>query len=350
MFPHISIIIATYNSERTLDHCLFSIREQRYPQEKIEIILVDAGSTDKTIEIGKKYKCKIINKKEVGAEAAKAYGVKAAKGELIADFGSDNILPEKNWLKKIIRPLIDNNDIIASYPLRYAYRKNDTVFNRYVALFGVNDPIPFYLGKADRQSYLYNNYELKGKIVKEKISHQDTHVRRLMRNFSYFIVEFDTNNLPTVGANGFVIRKKILQKAKVEPENYFHIDVVYDLVKMGYNKFAVVDTSIIHDTADTLFSLLKKRSNYFSKLYLKKKDKRRYHIVSSSDYLKLGLFIFYSLTFIQPLWISSKGYRKKPDIAWLVHPIFCFMIVVIYGYCVLANFSLRYVRALVDEK
>lgn len=313
----LTIIIATYNSERTLEKCLRSIREQNYPQEALEIILVDGGSTDKTLAIGRKYQAKIIKKARVPAESAKSYGLQAAKGELVADFGSDNILPEQDWLKKIIAPFQEKKDIIASYPLRYAYRKEDTVFNRYVALFGVNDPIPFYLGKADRQSYLYQGYQLSGQA-------EDCG--------GYYKVIFNSQDLPTVGANGFVIRKEILKKAQIDPDHYFHIDVVYDLVQQGYNKFAVVKASIIHDTADSLFSLLKKRSRYFSTLYLQKLDKRRYHLVTKKKYGRLLLFIIYSLTWVEPLWISLTGYRKKRDLAWFIHPIFCFLITFVYSW------------------
>lgn len=318
--PTLSIIIATYNSQRTLEGCLKSIRIQDYHQEKIEIILVDGGSTDKTIAIGKKYQAKIIQKPGVPAEAAKSYGFMMAKGELIADFGSDNVLPKKTWLKELIQPLQENKEIIASYPLCYTYRPKDTIFNRYVALFGVNDPVPFYLGKADRQSYFDNGYQLPGEA-------KDCG--------GYYKVTFTPENLPTVGANGFVVRKRVLKKARVDPEHYFHIDVIYDLVCQGYNKFAVIKTSIIHDTADTFFLLLKKRSRYFSSLYLKQFDKRRYHIVTKKDYGNLLLFIFFSLTFVQPLSVSIRGYLRKQDIAWFIHPPFCFLITLVYAQAVL---------------
>jgi glycosyltransferase involved in cell wall biosynthesis len=324
-FPTLSIIIATYNSERTLRRCLKSIRSQDYPQKLVEIILVDGGSIDKTLAIAREYQAKIIQKLGVAAEAAKSYGLKMAKGELVADFGSDNILPKKTWLKEIIFPLSEDKSIIASQ--RYTYRKKDTVFNRYVALFGVNDPVPFYLSKADRQSYLTDKYLLAGKAKD---------------GGAYYQLIFTPENLPTVGANGFVIRKNILKKAKVDPEHYFHIDVIYDLVCQGYNKFAVVKTSIIHDTADTLFSLLKKRGRYFSSLYLEKLNKRRYHLVKEKDIWKLLLFIFFSLTLIQPLFISFLGYRKKRDLAWFVHPIFCLLITLVYAKEVLKKWLKNY--------
>ena len=313
--PSISAIIATYNSERTLDACLESIRKQNYPQKKIEIIIVDGGSNDKTLEIARKYKCKIIIRSGSKAEEAKAYGLQKAKGELIADFGSDNILPEKNWLKKITAPFTKDQRITASYPLYYAYVKTETPFNRYVAMFGVNDPIPYYLNKADKQSCFQKGYKLAGEAVDKG---------------NYFKVKFSAKNLPTVGANGFIIKREILKKAKVDPKYYFHIDVVYDVVKKGYNTFAVVKNSIIHKTGDTLFSLLRKRNRYFTLLYLTRVENRRYHIVSSNNYLKLFLFIIFSLTLIQPSLVSLKGFLKKRDPAWFLHPIFCFTITLIY--------------------
>ncbi len=52
--PSISIVIACYNSERTIEQCLNSIRSQRYPQNKIEIIAVDGGSKDNTLRNDRK--------------------------------------------------------------------------------------------------------------------------------------------------------------------------------------------------------------------------------------------------------------------------------------------------------
>jgi glycosyltransferase involved in cell wall biosynthesis len=53
--PSISIVIPTYNCERTIKACLDSIVRQDYPKDKIEVIIVDGGSKDKTLEIARKY-------------------------------------------------------------------------------------------------------------------------------------------------------------------------------------------------------------------------------------------------------------------------------------------------------
>ena len=49
----ISILIPTYNSEKYIEKCLNSVISQTYPN--IEIIIIDGGSTDKTLDIVKKY-------------------------------------------------------------------------------------------------------------------------------------------------------------------------------------------------------------------------------------------------------------------------------------------------------
>ncbi|MDP3983219.1 MAG: glycosyltransferase family 2 protein [bacterium] len=318
-YPTVSIIIATLNCADSLVRCLTSIAGQKYPKDKIETIVVDGGSNDTTVEIAKRFNCKVLIKKRTLSEAAKSYGLEIATGELVIDIASDNILPTKDWLMLLVNPLMKDETLVGSYPLRYLYRKTDSIFNRYVALFGVNDPVPFYLGKADRLSYLYDDYNMSGKVEDKS---------------SYYEVNFTPNNMPTLGANGFVMRTNLLKKARIDPAHFFHIDVVYDLVKQNLNSFAVVKTSIIHRTADTLISLIKKRLKYMDTLYLKQLANRRYHMVTKREYVKLLLFVFYSLTLVQPLWVSFVGFSKKKDLAWFLHPLVCFTITLTYIYCV----------------
>ena len=157
-YPSISIIIPTLNSSNVLEECLISIKKQNYPQTKIEILIIDGGSRDSTLQIAKKYNCLIINNSLKTAEAAKAIGVKIAKGEYIALIDSDNILPSKKWLKRMIQPLIKHPELIGSEPWSYTYRKNGGFIERYSSLTGVNDPYTLIAGNYDRKSYLHNNW------------------------------------------------------------------------------------------------------------------------------------------------------------------------------------------------
>lgn len=90
--PLVSIIVGTKNTEITLERSLESIKKQTYPN--IELIIVDNHSTDKTIEIAKKYTDKIYTK---GPErsAQVNYGVSVADGEYVYKVDSDFVLDKE---------------------------------------------------------------------------------------------------------------------------------------------------------------------------------------------------------------------------------------------------------------
>ena len=87
----LSIIIPTLNEEKHLKKLLQSIEGQDFAD--YEIIIADAGSKDKTLEIAKKYKCKIVK----GGLPARGRnnGAKVAKGERLLFLDADVVLPKK---------------------------------------------------------------------------------------------------------------------------------------------------------------------------------------------------------------------------------------------------------------
>lgn len=93
-WPSISVIVTAKNEEKGTENCLKSIKNQTYPQEKIEIIVVDNNSADKTVEIARRYTDKVYNS---GPErsAQRNFGVEEAKGKYILYLDADMILSEK---------------------------------------------------------------------------------------------------------------------------------------------------------------------------------------------------------------------------------------------------------------
>jgi glycosyltransferase involved in cell wall biosynthesis len=94
----LSIIIPTLNERNYLPLLLKSIKRQKI--NNYEIIVADAGSEDKTVEIAKKFGCKLIS----GGMPARGRnkGEKAAKGDLLLFLDADTILPE-NALENILK-------------------------------------------------------------------------------------------------------------------------------------------------------------------------------------------------------------------------------------------------------
>lgn len=320
--PSVTIVIISKNVERTLSRVLGTIKQQDYPIKKIDVLLVDGNSTDNTLTIAKSFNLplRIIQSPYPNdPEACRGVALQHARGEILCFIDSDNFLPNKKWLSHMIEPFTKHPDIVGSETMRFAYRKKDNYLNRYFALLGSADPVGLYLGKADKLSYISDKWVNFGKVIGDY--------------GNYFIVRFDEYHFPTLGSNGFCARRKLLLKAKSDPKHYFHIDVPLDLVRLGYSNHAIVRETILHDTATNMSSFLRKRAQYMKLHYQKRAKDRRYKVFDPSrkeDILRIFLFMFFSITFVQPFIMALRGYLKKRDWAWFIHPIFCFMIMLTY--------------------
>ncbi len=96
--PIISIVIPAYNEEHNIARCLDSILASDYPKNKLELLVIDDGSKDNTLKIAKKYEkkgVKVFHKKNSGKANSLNYGIKRAKGEILATLDADSyILPD----------------------------------------------------------------------------------------------------------------------------------------------------------------------------------------------------------------------------------------------------------------
>jgi len=103
--PKVSIIVATLNSELTMDECLKAICELNYPKDSLEILVVDGCSTDRTLEIAEKYPVKVISA-PLNAPAAYNYALKIVSNEVLGFIDADAKV-EKEWLNKLVAYLND---------------------------------------------------------------------------------------------------------------------------------------------------------------------------------------------------------------------------------------------------
>ena len=320
-YPLVSVVIPTYNSEGTIGVCLESIISQDYPKEKIETIIADGGSEDKTLEIAKRYTDKIFPNPLKTGEAGKAVGVKKAKGDIIALIDSDNILPSKDWLKEMVDPFEDE-EIVGAEPLYYTHRKKDGYITRYCALMGMNDPLCLFLGNYDRYCLLT------GKWTELNVKQEDVG--------DYLKIELAEKTIPTIGANGFLVRRGILEKCSIG-DYLFDIDVVYELVTKGCSKFAKVKIGIIHIFSGSISTFARKqRRRIKDYAYYKQLGSRKY---PWSEVSKKSLFKFllYDLLVIPLLAQALKGYSKKSDVSWFIHLPACWVTLVVYGWGTVRN-------------
>lgn len=104
-----SIIIPVYNVEKYIKRCLDSVFNQTY--KDFEVIVVNDGSTDKSMNIVKEYNVNIINSEHVEVSEARNKGAKKAKGEYIIFLDSDDYW-ENKLLENITKSLKNNPDLV----------------------------------------------------------------------------------------------------------------------------------------------------------------------------------------------------------------------------------------------
>ena len=100
--PKITVVIPAYNIESLLEKCVTSVAEQDYPKDKLEIIVVDDGSTDSTgaicDELSSKYEnVTALHKENGGSSSARNLGMKHATGDYIGFVDSDDYVDSRMY-------------------------------------------------------------------------------------------------------------------------------------------------------------------------------------------------------------------------------------------------------------
>lgn len=127
--PLISIIIPVYNTSLYLTRCLNSVLNQTY--KNIEIIVIDDGSTDDSLQIIKKFSkvnsnIKVISQKNCGQSYARNAGLELANGKYIMFVDSDDYV-NKDFCKVAYNSINNNHAEIAIFDI---YRGNDNSFQK----------------------------------------------------------------------------------------------------------------------------------------------------------------------------------------------------------------------------
>ena len=140
----VSVILPVYNTEKYLPECLDSIINQSL--RDIEIICVDDGSTDSSLQILKEYaekdkRISVIHKNNGGQGSARNVGLNHAKGEYITFVDSDDYITE-DMIYYLLKFLEDNKLDVAMIADCYVYDKSKIfypkafyIFSRYFKVF-----------------------------------------------------------------------------------------------------------------------------------------------------------------------------------------------------------------------
>jgi GT2 family glycosyltransferase len=136
--PSVSIIIANYNGEKYLERCLESLERTEYPE--YDLVIVDDGSTDTSVEIIQRYishnsKIKLImNEKNYGASASRNRAIDLVTGEVIVFLDNDTEVTP-SWLNCMIETLYSSDQVGAVQAVLMDFEKRDQIQNAGVLLW-----------------------------------------------------------------------------------------------------------------------------------------------------------------------------------------------------------------------
>ncbi|MBI2647427.1 glycosyltransferase family 2 protein [Candidatus Woesearchaeota archaeon] len=105
--PKVSVLTPAYNEEKNIGECIQSIFDSNYPKNKIEVIVVDDGSIDKTLGIVKKFKnVKLIKQNHLGKVEALNNGTLNSSYEYVLTIDADTTL-HKDCIRELVKPFSD---------------------------------------------------------------------------------------------------------------------------------------------------------------------------------------------------------------------------------------------------
>lgn len=302
MNPAISIIIATFNSAQTLPLVLESIMRQTFPRDKIEVFIVDGGSTDETLHIAKKYNGVVINNPKIEPVSAKLLGYVHAKGDYIVYLDADEVIDNPNSLTLKHSIFKSDERIKAVIGSGYKNPKNASFSTSYINDFG--DPFSFFIYRLSKNSkYYYSGLKQLFSVITE--------------NPASVIFDFSEKGkglLLELGAANSMMNLKYLRKSfsVFTPETFAHL--FQNLISKSKYVSMTKDDPVIHFSTPDLISYLNKinwriKNNIF---HISKMGNSgfigREKFQSDFPKLKKYLFIPYAysviLPFMDSLWLA----------------------------------------------
>jgi glycosyltransferase involved in cell wall biosynthesis len=111
-----SIIIRTFNEARYLPELLLSILEQTVPAAEREVIVVDSGSTDETLDIARRHNCRVVTIKQSEFSFGRSlnYGCEVARGEHLIFISGHCVPTTATWLADLLRPF-EAHEVMVTY-------------------------------------------------------------------------------------------------------------------------------------------------------------------------------------------------------------------------------------------
>lgn len=321
-WPKVSITVCTYNCENFARRCFGAFVQQEYPKDKLELLALDGGSIDNTIKVCKELGVRVIHNKEKlpeGKGRGKWLGFREARGEVVIFVDSDNKPVQKDWIRQMVKPLMENSEV--NFVIcRMAVVKTDIILNRYLSLIGT-DPFTS-----------YNSIDPLLALGKLKLNDKG----------DYYTYKITPERFIITGGYYFAIKKDTLNRIGGYTQD---TDVVFNLAKNNMATVAIPKYATTHHLiSDSIINFTKKKFIWADIYFRKQIYNRDFSWMPNSVKGKFIMFlrIFNNLVILYPLFVGIKMSIKQKESAWLLHPLMTWLTTAAY---LSAYLSTRLVKA-----
>lgn len=324
----VTIMIATFNSEKLLPRTLNALKAQTYPAELMEILIIDGGSNDKTRDIAKEYGCKILDNPKTEPVNAKLIGMREAKGKYLVTLDHDEVLQNPKSIETKVRMLEQHPECKVAFCSGYLCPNDYPKLNQYISEFG--DPFSLFMYRFPKG---YGAFE---KTIRKNYS-------TVMEDADGLIISFKNMKKTPIFElcclGTMINRDYFLNYDRVCEDGSTFVHMFYLMLEKGGNECIFIKNDpLVHYSADSL-------KRYFPKI--------KWRICNNIHFTEMGksgfngrlnyskniknrkyLFVPYTLFCIPAIAEGCYLAADRRNPVFLMHPIFCWytLIQIVYQY------------------
>lgn len=306
----ISVIIPTLNNEGMLPGLISSIRQQKYPQNLIRILVCDGGSTDATREIAQNLHCSIINNPQKLADFGVYQGMLHAKGDLCLVMACDNRFSSCDAFRLLAAPFLDDKNIAVCYP-KQVYTKVDHWITRYINTF--TDPV---------------NHFVYGNSANTRTFGRCYPVLRRMN--TYVIYNFKGSDYPMIGlAQGTMFKNGLHRHESGSGDD---IGPIKEWIDAGFDLAYVPAVELEHHTTNSLGQFRNKMKWSFQNFLTARNYgvKQRQKYFSLQRRLRMLFWPIYAVSLILPVLNAATHILATGNTEWVYHPLLTYVSIYVF--------------------
>jgi glycosyltransferase involved in cell wall biosynthesis len=301
----VSFLVPTYNAEHDLARCLGAVAALDVPAGvQVEVLVADGGSTDATRAVAAAHGARVLTNPRRLAEDGKRVAFDASRGELVVFLDADNVLASADWLRRILAPLAD--DTVDCVESNYLPAPDFSSFDRYVTRLVVADPVARLLASRPERT------ATEGAGCSVKV--------------------YARGSVPVAGANGFVWRRRLIERYADDPEQLNEVTLLRRLTADRPARIAnVAGVGIHHYYTETLTDFVRKRTKIAGKHLARRRASGGDTWVEARGGLRLAAAALYCASVAGPATEALWQATRSRDAAWLWHPVASLATVAVYA-------------------